>query len=186
MARWQPDAQGRLAQAALELFAEHGYEQTTVAEIAERAGLTKRTFFRYYADKREVLFGAGTEFQDLVVRGAAAAPPDATPIAVVGAGLEAAGAMLEERRPFARQRQAVIAANPELQERELMKLDAVTQALAATLRERGVSELEAGLAAGAGVAAFHVAFGRWVRGDDERDLPAVVRTALGTLRAVAV
>jgi len=79
----------------------------------------------------------------------------------------------------------VIAANPELQERELMKLDAVTQALATTLRERGVGELEAGLAAGAGVAAFHVAFGRWVRGEDERDLPAVLRTALGTLRAVA-
>jgi AcrR family transcriptional regulator len=183
--RWQPDAQGRLAKAALELFAERGYEQTTVAEIAQRAGLTKRTFFRYFADKREVLFGAGTEFQDLITAAAAAAPPDAAPLEAVAAGLVAAGAMLEERRAFARQRQAVIAANPELQERELMKLDSVTQALTATLRDRGAGELEASLAAGAGLSAFHIAFQRWVHGLDERPLPEGIHAAIAGLRAVA-
>jgi AcrR family transcriptional regulator len=185
MARWEPNAQGRLAQAALELFAERGYEQTTVADIARRAGLTKRTFFRYYADKREVLFGLGSEFQDLIVDGATAAPSDATPLETVAAGLRAGGEVLEGRRDFARRRAVVIAANPELQERELIKLASVGKALAQVLRERGVDEPEASLTAEAGVAAFRIAFERWVGGDDPRDLPELTRGALAVLRALS-
>ena len=185
MARWEPDAQGRLAQAALELFAERGYEQTTVAEIAERAGLTKRTFFRHFADKREVLFGGGTAFQDLVVDGAASAPADARPLEAVAAGLVAAAEMLEGRRAFAHQRATVIAANPELQERELIKMANLGQALAAHLRERGVGEPEASLTAEAGVAAFRIAFARWVAGEDPRDLPTIVRGSIATLQAIS-
>src|SRR3979490_381159 len=85
MTRWKPDAQGRLMSAAIELFDEQGYEATTVAEIAERAGLTERTFFRYFSDKREVLFSGSHELQRLWLEGVAAAPADATPLAVVAA-----------------------------------------------------------------------------------------------------
>ncbi|MHB1569263.1 MAG: TetR/AcrR family transcriptional regulator, partial [Solirubrobacteraceae bacterium] len=122
--RWQPDARGRLEQAAMELYSERGFEQTTVAEIAQRAGLTERTFFRHYADKREVLF-AGAEFLEVAVTEAVTAAPDsAAPIDAAMAGLAAAAALLEERREFAGRRHAIIAASPELRERELIKLAA--------------------------------------------------------------
>src|SRR6185312_8615863 len=89
MSRWEPNARGRLEQAALDLYGERGFEQTTVAEIAERAGLTERTFFRYFADKREVLFGGSDEVRDALVEAVAAAPEPASPLAAVGAGLMA-------------------------------------------------------------------------------------------------
>jgi len=162
MGRWQPDAQGRLAQAAMELYGRQGFEKTTVAEIAERAGLTERTFFRHFADKREVLFGGAAELQALLVRGIAAAPADSAPIGLVAASLRGVGAMFDERRAFARQRQAIIAANPELQERELIKLATLAAAAASALRERGVAEPQASLAAEAGIAVFRIGFERWI------------------------
>ena len=108
----------------MELYRERGFDQTTVAQIAERAGLTERTFFRHFADKREILFAGGAELQELVVNAVAAAPDSATPLEAAVAGIEAAGSMLEERRGrrFARQRQAIIASSSELRERELHKL----------------------------------------------------------------
>src|SRR5579871_7010214 len=120
MGRWEPDAGGRLARAAMELFGEHGYDQTTVAEIAERAGLTERTFFRHFADKREVLFAGGEALTDLLVRAVSGAPDSATPMEAAAAGLDAIGALLQERHDFARKRSRIIAATPELQERELI------------------------------------------------------------------
>jgi len=122
MGRWEPNARGRLEQAALELYVERGFEQTTVAEIAERAGLTERTFFRYFADKREVLFAGADTLRDLMVGALAGAPEPAAPIEAVAAALQTAGVLLQERREYARQRQAVIAGNAGLQERELIKL----------------------------------------------------------------
>ena len=134
MSRWEPNARGRLEQAALELYGERGFEQTTVAEIAARAGLTERTFFRHFADKREVLFGGAGALQELLVSTVASAPDSAAPIDAVAAALEAAGAVLQERRDYARQRQAIIAANAELQERELIKLASLAAAIADALR----------------------------------------------------
>ncbi len=184
MGRWEPNARGRLEQAALELYVERGFELTTVAEIAERAGLTERTFFRYFADKREVLFaGAGT-LRELMVGALAGAPESAAPIEAVAAALEAAGAVLGERREHARQRQAVIAANPALQERELIKLASLATALAEALRQRGVTEPAASLTAEAGIAVFKIAFERWVGGTSQPDLPQLMRESLGELRAV--
>src|SRR5271169_521895 len=122
MGRWEPNARGRLEQAAMELFIERGFEQTTVTEIAERAGLTERTFFRYFADKREVLFWGAGALQEILVSAIEDAPEDATPIEALAASLAAAGTLLQERREAARRRQAVIAANDELRERELVKL----------------------------------------------------------------
>ncbi|MWB98720.1 TetR/AcrR family transcriptional regulator [Agromyces seonyuensis] len=162
MARWERDAPGRLARAALELFGERGYEQTTVAAIAERAGVTERTFFRHYADKREVLFDGSNALQQVVVASVAEAPASAEPADLVGAAVAAGGALLAERRDFARQRAAVIAAEPGLQERELLKLERMTAAVAEALRARGIADVDAELLARAGVAAFHLGFARWL------------------------
>src|SRR5579875_3149809 len=185
MGRWQPDAAGRLQQAALELYATHGYDATTVAEISERAGLTERTFFRHFADKREVLFRGSEELQQLIVDAVDAAPASARPIEAVAAGLQAAGAIFDaDRRPHSRERQAVIDANPELQERELIKLASLAAALADALRRRGVRHLTAELTAQAGIAVFRVAFEHWLRGDSEQSFADLVRDAIAQLRAV--
>jgi AcrR family transcriptional regulator len=185
MSRWEPDARGRLEQAAMELFLERGFEQTTVTEIAGRAGLTQRTFFRHFADKREVLFGGSGALQELLVSTLASAPESAAPIDAVAAALEAAAAILQERREYSRQRQAVIAANPELQERELIKLAALSAALADALRQRGVSEPAASLAAEAGVAVFRIAIERWQDETSQQDLPQLIRESLDALKTMA-
>jgi AcrR family transcriptional regulator len=184
MSRWEPDARGRLERAALELYGERGFEQTTVAEIAMRAGLTERTFFRHFADKREVLFAGAGALQDLLVSTLDSTPDSAAPIDAVAAALQAAGALLQERREYARQRQAVIAANAELQERELIKLASLASALAGTLRRRGVPDPAASLAAEAGIAVFKIAFERWTGGTSQPDLPQLIRESLDELKAV--
>jgi AcrR family transcriptional regulator len=185
MGRWEPDAKGRLEQAALALYGERGFEQTTVAEIAARAGLTERTFFRHYADKREVLFGGSALLQDLLVTTLAATPDSTAPIDAVAVAVEAAGALLQERRDYARQRQAIIAANTELLERELIKLASLTAALTETLRRRGVGEPAASLAAEVGIAVFRIAFELWIDESNQRDFPRIIRESLDELKAVA-
>jgi AcrR family transcriptional regulator len=186
MSRWQPNAAGRLQQAALELFAERGYDETTVAEIAERAGLTERTFFRHFADKREVLFSGSGELQQLMVDAVDGAPASAAPMEAITVGLEAAGVAFDApRRPYSLQRRAVIDANPELQERELVKLASIASALAEALRRRGVRDPAAGLSAEAGVAVFRVAFEHWVRDDADRDFARFVHEGIAELRTVA-
>ncbi|HTU95407.1 MAG TPA: TetR family transcriptional regulator [Solirubrobacteraceae bacterium] len=184
MTRWEPGAAERLAQAALDLYAERGFEQTTVAEIAKRAGLTERTFFRHYADKREVLFAGGATLQEVMVRGVLDAPAAAAPIAAVAAGLQAGAEVLEGRRDFAGRRAAVIAASAELQERELIKMSTLGAALADALRGRRVAEPTASLTAQAGIAVFHVAFARWIEEGTERELAAIIRESLDELKAV--
>jgi AcrR family transcriptional regulator len=184
MARWEPNARGRLEQAAIELFAERGCEQTTVAEIGERAGLTERTFFRHFADKREVLFGGGGGLEELLVSTVADAPESAPPLEALAAALDAAGAVLQERRDYSRQRQAIIAANPELQERELFKLASLASALAEALRRRGVDEPHATLAAEIAIAVFRTAFERWHRDDARSDLSQLIRESLDQTRTL--
>lgn len=187
MARWQPDSRGRLVQAALDLYAEHGYERTTVAEIAARAGVTERTFFRHFADKREVLFAGSGELEEAIVAAAAQAPADAAPLDAVAAALDAAAAVLQQRRAFAQARQRIIAATPELQERELRKLAGLGAVLAAALRERGVAEAEASVAAETGIALFRLAFERWAEQADgaAHELADEIAAALARLRSVA-
>jgi AcrR family transcriptional regulator len=184
MGRWQPDAAGRLSEAALTLFGERGFDNTTVADIAERAGLTKRTFFRYFADKREVLFAGGAALQEILVTGVAAAPESAAPLDAVASALEATADMFEERRDFAIRRQQVIAANPELQERELIKLASLGVAIAHALRDRGVRDPAASLTAHLGITVFTVAFERWVRPANRKDLRRLMHESLAELRSV--
>src|SRR5689334_10770874 len=138
MVRWEPGAAGRLREAAMELYVERGFEQTTVAEIAQRAGVTARTFFRYFADKREVLFANSSVLEEQLVAALVAAPPAARPMEAVAAALDVAAEALGQHREFSRRRQGVIEANAELRERELIKMARWSAALAGGLRERGV------------------------------------------------
>ena len=186
MSRWEPNARGRLEQAALELYVERGFEQTTVAEIARRAGLTERTFFRHFADKREVLFWGAGALQELMVSSVASAPGSLAPIDAIAAALAAAGAALQERREHAMRRQAVIDANTGLQERELIKLAALASALAGALRGRGVKDPAASLAAEAGIAVFKIAFEGWISHPDGPGLPELITESLDELKLVAV
>src|SRR5579864_6727304 len=184
MGRWEPDARGRLAKAAMELYAEQGFEQTTVAEIAARAGLTERTFFRHFADKREVLFYGMERLRDLLARAVADAPASATAMALVGAAFEAAAAMLQENPERVRLRDAIVSANAELRERELIKLAALASAVASALRDRGVPEPGASLAAETGVAVFKTAFARWISEPGQPSLPEIIRESMTDLRAM--
>jgi AcrR family transcriptional regulator len=184
MTRWEPNGRGRLELAALGLYGERGFENTTVAEIAARAGLTERTFFRHFADKREVLFSGADALQELLVSNVAAAPESVAPLDAVGAALEAAGALLEQRREYAGQRAAIIAANTELRERELIKLASLASAIADALRRRGVADPAASLSAEAGIAVFRIAFERWIQETNRRDLPELIRDSLDALKAV--
>ena len=184
MGRWEPDARGRLEKAAMDLYVERGFDETTVAEIAKRAGLTERTFFRHFADKREVLFAGAAMLQELLVSTVADAPPAMAPVDAAMAGVVAGGALIQERRAFARRRYEIIAANAELQERELKKLASLSTAVADTLRGRGVPDHAASLAAEVAIAVFRVAFERWVADPVHLDLPQLMRTSLDELRAV--
>jgi AcrR family transcriptional regulator len=185
MGRWAPDASGRLVVAALDLYRERGFDQTTVAEIAERAGLTERTFFRHFTDKREVLFAGAETLLDEILAGVANAPTAASAFDAVAAGLDVAATALGDRRDFAVLRHAVIAANPALHERELSKLASWATSIAATLVARGVPAATATLASEAGMAVFRVAFDRWVKETTSATLPDLMREAMNELRAVA-
>jgi AcrR family transcriptional regulator len=187
MARWEPDARGRLEKAAMELFQERGYVHTTVEDIAARAGLTERTFFRYFADKREVLFSGSKELEKSILDHIESAPQEASPLHAVAAAFEAAGAELQGRRDlhFVRVRYALVTKHAEIHERELIKLAALAVAVTKALHARGVSEPAASLAAEAGIAVFKIGFERWIGERKPQDLAAHIRAAMDALRAVA-
>ena len=183
MTRWEPDAAGRLQAAAIALYAERGFERATVAEIAERAGLTERTFFRHFADKREVLFQGSEQLRDQLVDAVARAPSSAGALAAVAAALESLSPFFDARRAWSAQRYAVIESSSDLQERELIKRSSLVAAVAFALRERGVGQATATLAAEVGITAFHVAYEHWVVDPDERTYAVHVRDTLAELRA---
>jgi AcrR family transcriptional regulator len=187
MARWEPDARGRLEKAAMELFQERGYARTTVGDIAERAGLTERTFFRYFTDKREVLFSGSLELEAAIVERVTTAPKDASPLDVVASALEAAGADLQARRDFAyvRARYAIVTEHAEVQERELIKMASLAAAVTRALLARGVAELTASLVAETGIMVFKVSFERWVTAKKPGDLATHIRLAMDALKAAA-
>jgi AcrR family transcriptional regulator len=184
MGRWQPNSQHRLVLAALDLFEERGYERTTVVEIAERAGLTKSTFFRHFPDKREVLFGGDT-MTGLLVEGIAAAPAGASPLEAVAHALDAIGkeAFTPARREFVARRRAVIAANPELQEREALKALSLTGSMIDALKLRGTSDLTAYVASQLGSLAWKLAYDCWIDAPDGEDFGEIARRTIGELQA---
>ena len=160
------DARARLQRSALELFRERGYDRTTTAEIAARAGVTERTFFRYFPDKREVLFDGQAILSAALTASIADAPQDLGPLNTLSRAFRSTVPMLEANRPYSEPRQEVIAATPALHERELAKVAALTNSLAEALKARGVAELRADLAARIGMAAYVEATLAWLRMPD--------------------
>ena len=188
MARWEPGARDRLVVAAVELFTDQGYDATTVAQIAERAGVTKSTFFRYFPDKREVLAAGQQTMSALLVEGIAAAPDGAAPLAAVAAGLErVSGAMGQANRELGPRLQAAVGASAELQERDALKSVGLAAAMADALRARGVADPVASLAAELGMLAFKRGYAAWTAADSDpaADLARYVRAALDELRAAS-
>jgi len=185
MPRWEPAAEARLLDAALALFEERGYDETTVAEIAERAGLTKRTFFRYFADKREVLFWGAERIEDLFTGAIRSAPPTAAALEAVALGLEAFGRSLQGQGEVAARRIRIVRTSPELSERQLIKFASMAETAARALRSRGISSDAAVLAAETGMTVFRVATARWLDDTSAKPLPQLIAEAFAQLRAVA-
>jgi AcrR family transcriptional regulator len=186
MVRWEPGATDRLRVAALELYVERGFEQTTVGEIAKSVGLTERTFFRHFADKKEVLFDGEDQLQKAFVAAVDAAP-SGPPFDLIAAALTTTAEFFgEDRRTWSRQRNQVIQANQPLKERELLKLASLATALAGALRERGVADPAATLAAQTCVTIFSVAFVRWITDGETRSLAEVERDILTEFRTLAL
>jgi AcrR family transcriptional regulator len=167
----------------LELFAQRGFDATTVADIAERAGVTERTFFRYFADKREVLFAGQDQFESAFIDAIDAVPEAASLIDLVAAAAAGGGDALQRARgrEYARARHAVIEANEQLHERELLKLAKLATAVAAKLKERGVVAVVAQLGGDLAVSVFNDAFGRWIAPGETRDLVELQRESLAAL-----
>jgi AcrR family transcriptional regulator len=168
----------------MQLYVERGFEQTTVAEIAERAGVTARTFFRHFADKREVLFEGSAALQEMLVEALGSAPGSASPMQAVAAALDVAADALGQDREYSRLRQSVITATTELRERELIKMASLAAALAEGLRRRGVPEPDASLAAEAGIVVLRVGFGQWVTEPGGTGLDQLMREALDRLTVI--
>ena len=186
MSRWEPNARERLARAALELFVERGYEATTVAEIADRAGLTKSTFFRYFADKREVLSAGQDVLTEAFGDAIRKRPPETTIIGCIAAALDAASAAFTpDRHDFALRRRAVLEANSELHERELLKRALLTSTMADALLERGADEMTAHLAADLGVLALGITYTRWAEPENQQPFADIARIVLAELQDCA-
>lgn len=184
MGRWEPDSRGRLAKAAVELFAAQGFDQTTGAQIAARAGLHERSFFRLFPDKREVFFHAVETAQRDAVAAIAGAPAGTPPIDAAAAALEERCAIIQRHPDAAMTRHRLIAANAELRERDLTKHAQLAAAMAAALRERGTPEPTATLAASTAMTVFRIALDQWISDPGHHDLPALFRGALGELESI--
>ena len=183
MVRWQPDARGRLQQAALELFAEQGFAATTVPAITARAGLTTRTFFRHFADKREVLFADEAALPAYAEQLVAGAPAGTSPLAVVLEGLRTvAEARFEGRKDAIRQWRAIVASDAGLRERELQKRAALATAIRDGFQARGLDPTRAALLAETSATLMCVSVTAWLETDDDRRLYDLIETALATLR----
>lgn len=184
MGRWEPGARGRLIRSALELYSERGFEQTTAGDIAERAGVTERTFFRHFADKREVLFDGSNALQSLIVDAIDTAPAELAPLDTVVRAMSASAEFFNGGGAHSTQRTAVISANPSLQERELLKFATLTVAVTEALQRRGVPLDVATVAAGTGASIFRMAFDSWIAANATGDFADYVRGTLAQLRAL--
>ncbi len=185
VSRWQPNARERLERAALELFIEQGFAETTVPQITARAGLTTRSFFRHFADKREVLFAGEEELPAVVARLVADAPASFGPMMLIAYGLETVAATrFEGQLEYLRTRRAVVQTDEGLRERELRKLSTLSEAISRGFRDRGFDELASILAAQLAVAVFSVTISRWLDQDGEQPLSELVHDTLRALRSV--
>ena len=186
MGRWEPGARERLVVAAVDLFTEQGYDATTVAQIAERAGVTKSTFFRHFPDKRELLVAGQETLSRLLTEGITEAPADASPLEAVATGLERAStAMSQMSRELGPRLKAAVAASTELQERDALKSVSLAAAMTTALIARGVPDPTAALASALGVLAFKRGYAEWSEGDHDGDLAQCILPALDELRTAS-
>lgn len=183
VARWDPGAEERLKRAALELYLERGYDNVTVTHIAERAGLTRRSYFRYFPDKREVLFAGSERMPPALAEAVLAADPDAAPLAAALDALARVGAQLAEQVDGASERRAVIDASPELQERERTKAAAITGAIRDALMRRQVNAGTAELVAQLATVAFQNAFRHWTEAEGRASFGSCLEAVTDELRA---
>jgi AcrR family transcriptional regulator len=183
--RWEPGTPRRLQEAALRLFATRGFEQTTAGDIADAAGVTERTFYRHFSDKRDVLFFGQESLLDAFLAGVTSATAAASPLEIVAAALHSAASFFpDERRSFARTRASIIEHNPALQEREQHKLSNIAAEVAIALRERGVAEPAATLAAQTGSTVFHIAFAQWIKPGEHRELADIAADVFAQLETL--
>jgi AcrR family transcriptional regulator len=181
MGRWEPDTRGRLERAALELFVDHGFDAVTVPDITARAGLTTRTFFRHFADKREVLFADADQMPILAARLVLDAPADLGPMDVFARGLATLAMAFEGRLAQLQQRKTVIDGNDGLRERELRKMERLVDAIAEAFRSRGVDDLTAAVVAETAVGVVKVALRRWIESAGEVPLLAIMTDSLARI-----
>ncbi|KAA0921356.1 TetR/AcrR family transcriptional regulator [Streptomyces apricus] len=182
MARWDPGAEQRLKRAALELFLERGYDHVTVTHIAERAGLTRRSYFRYFPDKREVLFAGSERLPPALAEAVLAAHPDAAPLAAALNAFARVGAQLAVQVDGAAERRAVIDASPELQERERTKAVAITEAIRDALKQRQVKPETAELVAQLATMVFGNAFRHWIESKGHASFGSCLHAVTDELR----
>ncbi|GAA4199060.1 TetR/AcrR family transcriptional regulator [Actinocatenispora rupis] len=187
MARWEPGARERLVVAAVDLFTEQGYDATTVQQIAERAGVTKSTFFRHFTEKRELLVAGQEALSRLLAEGIAEAPDDASPLQAVAAGLERVSIAMggPRNREFAPRLKAAVAASAELRERDALKSVSLAAAMTTALTARGVPDSTAAIAGELGVLAFKRGYAAWADGDGDGDLATYTLAALDELRTAS-
>jgi AcrR family transcriptional regulator len=183
MARWDPGAEERLKRAALELYLERGYDNVTVTHIAERAGLTRRSYFRYFPDKREVLFAGSERLPPALAEAVLTADPNAAPLAATLDALARVGAQLVEQVDGVTERRAVIDASPELQERERTKTAAITEAIRDALKQRQVNAGTAELVAQLATVAFQNAFRHWIEAKGHASFGSCLHAVTDELRA---
>jgi AcrR family transcriptional regulator len=187
MVRWEPNTRGRLLHAAVELFAERGYDATTAAQIADRANVTRTTLFRHFADKREILFQGQDELVTLAAEGVENAAEGSTPFEVLRAGvLPLCAVHTEDRRPIRRRLVSILASSPELQERAVFKRSAVTDALRAALDARHGDPRQAAVLADLGVRAYYDGYAAWIDSDEREPLADVVGAELGAAESALV
>ncbi len=185
MARWEPDARGRLLHAAVELFSARGYDATTAAQIAEHAGLTRTTLFRHFADKREILFQGQDELIASATEGVESAPADSPPFDVLRVAVTALCTIhTADRRETGRRLDTILASSPELQERAVFKRSAITDALHRALSARLQDARQAGVLADVGVRAYYDGFASWITSTDDGPLAEVVDHELDSYRSV--
>ena len=184
MPRSGKEARRRLQQATLELFQQQGYDATTAAQIAARAGVTERTFFRHFADKREALFDGEEAFRDTLAERVRSAPDGMSPMEALLHAFRSVEPLLEQNRPFTEPRQQVIAETPALQERVLTKTAGITAALSAALVQRGVDKGVAAFAAQIGMATLSRATNTWLA-NPETGLSGSLADAYAELRRLS-
>jgi AcrR family transcriptional regulator len=178
MARWEPGTSRRLQEAALAIFVDAGFNDVTVADIAARAEVSERTFFRYFATKEEVLFGESDMLLAEIITAIRQAPHLATPADLVRAAITRLTQLFEPERGKHRQRSAVINAEPALRERDLLKQSVWVTAIVAELVRRQIDPVRAATLAGAATAGFRAAYNDWLATRSKRTLADRVNSVL--------